>query len=57
VASPLELWMLRAVYIEGRRNPQPLIDPDLLNKLIPAAYRRHPDASRRINWTSDQAER
>ena len=49
--------MLRAVYIEGRRNPQPLIDPDLLNKLIPAAYRRHPDASRRINWTSDQAER
>lgn len=53
VASPLGLWLLRAVYIEGRRDPQSLIDPGhypdeaaiqhhLLEELIPAALRSRP---------------
>lgn len=53
VASPLGLWLLRAVCIEGRRDPQSLIDPGhypdaaaiqhhLLEELIPAAFRSRP---------------
>jgi hypothetical protein len=53
VASPLGLWLLRVVHIEGRRDPQPLIDPGryadpaaighhLLQELIPAAVRSRP---------------
>jgi hypothetical protein len=53
VASPLGLWLLHTVHIEGRRNPQPLIDPDicpdaaaiqhhLLDELIPATLRSRP---------------
>jgi hypothetical protein len=53
VASPLGLWLLRTVYIEGRRDPQPLIDPGrypntaaiqhhLLDELIPATIRSRP---------------
>jgi hypothetical protein len=52
VATPLGLWLLRTVHIEGRRDPQPLIDtghyPDaaaiqhhLLDELIPAAVRSY----------------
>lgn len=55
VASPLGLWLLRTVHIEGRRDPQSLIDPDrhpdmatiqnhLLEELIPTAIRRCPAA-------------
>ncbi len=50
VASPLGLWLLRIVHIDGRRDPQPLIDPGrypdaaalqhhLLEELIPATIR------------------
>ncbi len=50
VASPLGLWLLRTVYIDGRRDPQPLIDPTrypeaatiqyhLLDELIPVTVR------------------
>jgi hypothetical protein len=53
VASPLGLWLLCAVHIDGRRDPQPLIDlgryPDaaairhhLLEELIPATIRARP---------------
>ncbi|MGH3833661.1 MAG: NACHT domain-containing protein [Pseudonocardiaceae bacterium] len=47
VASPLGLWLLGTVHIDGHRDPRPLINPDryrdaaaiqhhLLNELIPA---------------------
>jgi hypothetical protein len=53
VASPLGLWLLRCVYIEGSRNPQPLIDRShypyaatiqhhLLDELIPTVVRSRP---------------
>lgn len=56
VASPLGLWLLRVVYIEDRRDPQPLVDPGLypdaaaiqhhlLDELIPAAVRSRPPLS------------
>ncbi|MDQ3824454.1 MAG: hypothetical protein M3325_01460 [Actinomycetota bacterium] len=57
VASPLGLWLLlRTVYIDGRRDPQPLIDPGrypdaaaiqhhLLDELIPATIRSRPPQS------------
>jgi hypothetical protein len=52
-ASPLGLWLLRVVHIEGRRDPQSLVDPGhypdaaaiqnhLLEELIPAAVRSRP---------------
>lgn len=61
VASPLGLWLLRTVYIDGRRDPQPLIDsgryPDaaaiqhhLLDELIPATIRSRPP--RPASWPS-----
>ncbi len=53
VASPLGLWLLRTVYIEGRRDPQSLLDPGhypdaaaiqhhLLEELIPVAVCSRP---------------
>ncbi len=50
VASPLGLWLLSTVHIDGRRDPQPLIEPGqyadpaaiqhhLLDELIPATIR------------------
>jgi NACHT domain-containing protein len=53
VSSPLGLWLLRVVHIEGRSDPQPLIDPGhysdptairhhLFQELIPAAVRSRP---------------
>lgn len=53
VASPLGLWLLHTVHIEGRRDPQTLIDPchhpnaatiwhHLLEQLIPAVVRSRP---------------
>ncbi|HEY2763571.1 MAG TPA: NACHT domain-containing protein [Pseudonocardiaceae bacterium] len=50
LASPLGLWLLSTVHIDGRRDPQPLIEPDkyadadaiehhLLDELIPATIR------------------
>jgi hypothetical protein len=51
VANPLGLWLIRTVYVVGRRDPVPLIDPDhpdragrplrdhLLDQLIPAVVR------------------
>jgi hypothetical protein len=53
VSSPLGLWLLRVVYIEGRCDPRPLIDTNhysdeaaiqhhLLHELIPAAVRSRP---------------
>jgi hypothetical protein len=53
VTNPLGLWLLRTVHIEGRRDPQPLIDPShypdaaaiqhhLLEELIPAVVRSRP---------------
>lgn len=56
VVSPLGLWLLRTVHIEGCRDPQPLIDPGhypdaatiqnhLLEELIPAAVRSRPPLS------------
>ncbi len=56
VASPLGLWLLRIVYIEGHRDPKPLIDPGyypdrtaiqhhLHEELIPAAVHSRPPLS------------
>jgi hypothetical protein len=56
VASPLGLWLLRIVHIEGRRDPQPLIDrghypnavsiqQHLFEELISAAVRSRPPLS------------
>ncbi|HZE00429.1 MAG TPA: NACHT domain-containing protein [Pseudonocardiaceae bacterium] len=56
VASPLGLWLLRMVYIEGHRDPKPLIDPGyyadptaiqhhLHEELIPAAVHSRPPLS------------
>jgi hypothetical protein len=53
VTSALGLWLLRVVYIEGHRDPKPLIDPGyylnptsiqhhLHEELIPAAVRSRP---------------
>lgn len=56
-ASPLWLWLLCTVYIEGHRDPLPLIDPTrypdaatiqlhLLEELIPAMVRGRPPSPR-----------
>jgi hypothetical protein len=56
VARPLGLWLLRVVYVDGRRDPQPLLDPGqypdpaairhhLLQDLIPVAVRSRPPLS------------
>ncbi|WP_198168348.1 NACHT domain-containing protein [Herbidospora yilanensis] len=53
VGTALGLWLLRVVYIDGRADPEPLLDPDrfpgpdqlrghLLDQLIPALIRRRP---------------
>jgi hypothetical protein len=60
VASPLGLWLLRAVHIEGRRGPKRLIEPSqypdsatiqryLLDELIPAVVHSRPPLPRGQN--------
>lgn len=67
VAVPLGLWLVRAVYLDTRRDPSPLIDGSfetvaslyahLLDEIIPALVDSRPPATRRRRHSPDAPNR